>query len=569
MKKLKILNSLLLSLLLSLAMCTSLVYAEEEGSGNGLTKDLVILFTSDVHCGVDQNFGLDGLAQVRKNYEDRGCYTLLVDDGDFIQGEPIGTMTKGEALTGLMNAAGYDIAIPGNHEFDYGMDQFLELTKKADFPYISCNFTKDGELVFDPYVIKEFDGVKFAFVGITTPQTITSSTPAYFQDDQGNFIYGFCQDDTGEMLYAKVQEAVDAARAEGADYVIAMCHLGNEDSASPWRYDQVISNTEGIDVLLDGHSHDTDQVVMKNKAGKDVIRSACGTKMACIGTVTFGMDGSISNKLLTWGMEDSARNIFGYTNDVQTAVDNAKKELDESLKQVVGHSDVDLTIVDPTAKDEAGEPIRIVRNAETNLGDLTADAYRAAGGADIGFANGGGIRASIPAGDITQEALLTVQPYGNMLCVIEVTGQQVLDALEWGARTVPSENGGFLQVSGLTYEIHPDIPDGCTQDENGLWTGHEGEYRVQNVMVGDKPLDLDATYTLASHNYMLKSQGDGYNMFGDAKILQDEFMLDNQALIQYVTDDLGGNIGEEYQDPYGQGRIVAVEEGTETATEAG
>ena len=564
MKRAGKLSVYLLSLILVVFLTAVPVAAAEGESESGLSKDLVILFTSDVHCGVDQNFGLDGLYQVRKYYEDQGCYTLLVDDGDFIQGEPIGTMTKGEAPLELMNAAGYDIAIPGNHEFDYGMDQFLALTEKARFPYISCNFNKDGKLVFDPYVIKDFDGIKFAFVGITTPQTITSSTPAYFQDEAGNFVYDFCQDETGEKLYAKVQEAVDQVRKEGAQYVVAMAHLGNEDTASPWRYDQVISNTTGIDVLLDGHSHDTDQVTMKNKDGKDVIRTACGTKLACIGTVRFGMDGTISSQLLTWGLEGSAKDTFGYSNSVTEEVKKAQEKLDESLKTVVGHTDVNLTIVDPTAVDDAGEPIRIVRNAETNLGDLVADAYRAAGKADIGFANGGGVRANIAAGDITQGDILTVQPFGNMVCVAEMTGQQVLDALEWGARTVPSENGGFLQVSGLTYEIHTDVPDHCTQDENGLWTGHEGEYRVKNVTVGGKALELEKTYTVATHNYMLKQQGDGYNMFGDAKILQDEFMLDNQALINFIADDLGGTVGDAYEKPYGDGRIVAVEDGSQT-----
>lgn len=559
MKRFRKLLTLLCSAAMILALCAVPAAAEDETEGSGLSKDLVILFTSDVHCGIDQNFGLEGLYQIRKNYEAQDKYTLLADDGDFIQGEPIGTMTKGAALIDLMNATGYDVAIPGNHEFDYGMDNFLELTKKADFPYISCNFNKDGELVFDPYVIKEFDGVKIAFVGITTPKTITSSTPAFFQDDQGNFIYGFFQDDTGELLYSKVQESVDAARAEGAKYVIVMGHIGNEDSCSPWRYDQIIENTTGIDAFLDGHSHDTEQVVMKNKDGKDVIRSACGTKMANIGTLTIATDGTISNKLLTWDLDDSAANIFEINNPVSEAVKAAKEELDKSLAEVVGHTDVDLTINDPTAKDAEGNPIRIIRNAETNLGDLMADAYRAAGQSDIAFANGGGIRANIGAGDITRGDILTVQPFGNMACVVEVTGQQVLDALEWGARVVPSENGGFLQVSGLSYEIHPDIPNGCTEDENGMWTGHEGEYRVQNVMVGNEPLDLEKTYTLTSHNYMLKNGGDGYNMFAGINVLQDEFMLDNQVLMNYIADDLGGSIGAEYQDPYGQGRIVAVE----------
>ena len=550
----------ILALVLSALMALSAIPAyAEETEGNGLTQNLVVLFTSDVHCGIDRNFGLAGLYAVRQAYEAAGNYTLLVDDGDFIQGEPVGTMTSGGALLDLMNATGYDIAIPGNHEFDYGMNRFLELADKAEFEYISANFNKDGELIFAPYTIREFDGVKFAFVGVTTPRTLVTSTPKYFQDEKGNFIYGFFQDETGELLYTKVQEAVDAARAEGAEYVIAVTHLGNEDECSPWRYDQLVANTTGIDVVLDGHSHDTDQVVMKNKDGEDVLRSAVGTKMECIGTITFGTDGSISNNLLTWNYDMPATTMFGFTNPVTDAISEATDDLNASLAEVVATSMVDLTIYDPEAVDENGKPIRIVRRAETNLGDLCADAYRAMAGSDIAFVNGGGIRVSIEAGDITRNEILTVHPFGNMMCVIEVTGQQVLDALEWGARVAPSENGGFLQVSGLTYEIHTDIPNNCTQNDEGLWTGHEGEYRVQNVMVGDEPLDLEKTYTLASHDYMLKNQGDGFNMFGGAKLLQDRVKLDNQVLLDYITTVLGGVIGDEYEDPYGQGRIIAVE----------
>ena len=532
----------------------------EEAEAPALQNDLVILFTSDVHCGIERGFGLAGLYQVRKSYENEGKYTLLVDDGDFIQGEPIGTMTKGGTMIDLMNATGYDIAIPGNHEFDYGMDRFLELAGKTQCSYISCNFNHEGELVFEPYVIKEFDGVKFAFVGITTPRTLVSSTPAYFKDEEGNYIYGFFQDETGELLYSKVQEAVDAARAEGADYVIAVAHLGNEAECIPWTYEDIITNTTGIDVILDGHSHDTDQAVVKNKDGKDVIRSACGTKLENIGKVTFKTDGSIKNKLLTWTLDESAPEVFEISNPVTEAVSAATDELNASLAEVVAHTDVDLTIVDPTAVDESNKPIRIIRRAETNLGDLCADAYRILSGADIAFCNGGGIRDNIPAGDITRNNILTVHPYGNLMCVIEVTGQQVLDALEWGARVVPSENGGFLQVSGLSYEIHTYLPNACTQNEEGLWSGHDGEYRVKNVMVGGEPLDLEKTYTLASHNYMLKDNGDGYTMFDGAKILQDEVMLDNQVLLTYITDKLSGVVGEEYENPYGEGRIIAVDE---------
>ena len=557
-----------LVLMLSAVMMLGTVpaYAEETAPG-GLQQDLVVLFTSDVHCGVDQNFGLASIEQIREAYEEAGNYTLLVDDGDFIQGEALGTMTEGESLIDLMNITGYDIAIPGNHEFDFGMDRFLELTQKADFPYISCNFNKEGELVFDPYVIKEFDGVKFAFVGITTPVTLTSSTPRYFQDENGEFIYGFFQDDTGDLLVSKVQEAVDAARAEGAEYVIAMCHLGNEDIVRPYRYDDIITKTNGIDVMLDGHSHDTDQVVVKNKDGEDVIRSACGTKLSCIGCITFSVDGTISNNLLTWELPIDASTVYDIDNTVTDAVEDETEELNEVLSEVIGNTQAELTIYDPSAVDDNGQPIRIVRRTETNLGDLCADAIRSACDTDIAIVNSGGVRSSIPAGEVTREDFLKVMPFNNEICVMELTGQQILDALEWGARIVPEENGGFLQVSGLTYEIHTYIDNPCTQDEDGIYTGIDGEYRVTNVLVGDAPLALEKIYRVAGSNYIFLSQGDGYNMFSDSDLVEEDIVLDNQAVINYVMDDLGGVIGEEYADPYGQGRIVAVEEAPDEAGE--
>ena len=550
----------ILGLVLAMVMLLSLTgmaFAEGEPA---LQQDVVVLFTSDAHCGIDQGFGYAGLAAIRQSLEEAGNHVVLVDNGDSIQGEPIGTMTTGEALIELMNTVGYDIAIPGTHEFDYGMDRFLELTEKANFPYISANFNKEGELVFAPYVIKEFDGVKIAFVGVTTPKTITSSTPKYFQDEEGNFIYGFMQDETGEKLYAAVQSAVDAARGEGAAYVVALGHLGNEEACAPWTYADVIANTTGIDALLDGHSHDTDQVQMENKDGQTVLRSGCGTKLAGIGCLRIGKDGKLSTELFLWNNKTAAPALLGIRNDAYTAVKTAQDALTEKLSEVVAQTAVELTINDPTAKKDDGSPIRIVRSQETNLGDLCADAYRNLSGAQIAFVNGGGIRTSIKQGDITLNDILKVHPFGNAMCVIEASGQQILDALEWGARAVPSESGGFLQVSGLTYEIHTYIESTAKADENTLFAGVEGEYRVKNVMVGGEPLELDKTYTLASHNYMLKNGGDGYSMFGGCKLLQDEVMLDNQVLINYITGSLGGVVGEEYAEPYGEGRIVIVEE---------
>ena len=524
-----------------------------------MKKDLVVLFTSDVHCGIDQGFGYAGLVAIRDNLK-KTNHVLLVDNGDAIQGEPVGTMTTGDAIITLMNSVGYDIAIPGNHEFDYGMDRFLELAKKARFPYISCNFNKEGELVFEPYVIKEFDGVKVAFVGVTTPKTITSSTPKYFQDDDGNYIYGFMQDDTGEGVYNAVQTAVDAAREAGAQYVVALGHVGNEETCAPWTYADIIANTTGIDAFLDGHSHDTDQVTMKNADGVDVVRSACGTKLGGVGWLKIeAATGKLTTGLYTWDNAVSAPELLGIQNNASQAVKAATTALNQKLGQKVAKSAVDLTIYDPEAVDQSGKPIRIVRNAETNLGDLCADAYRDQSGADIAFVNGGGVRTSLKAGDITLGDILKVHPFGNAMCVVEATGQQILDALEFGARNVPGESGGFLQVSGLTYEIHTYIESTATTDSNGMFTGVTGEYRVKNVMVDGKPLELDKVYTLASHNYMLKNGGDGFNMFMDCKLLVDESILDNQVLINYISGSLEGVIGQAYADPDGQGRLGAVE----------
>ena len=548
----------ILSLILALSLLLGCAAFAEEAPQ--LDKDLVILYTSDVHCGIDQGWGYAGLYAVKQSLS-KDNYVLLVDDGDAIQGEPIGTMTTGEAIIDIMNAVGYDLAIPGNHEYDYGMARFLELTEKANFPYLSCNFNKEGELLFAPYAIKEFNGVKIAFVGVTTPTTPRSSTPKYFMNENGEYIYAFMQDATGEALYAAVQKAVDGARAEGANYVIVMAHLGDEEECRPWRYADLIANTTGIDALLDGHSHDTEQVIMKNKDGQDVVRTACGTKLAHIGALTITKDGKISSKLYSWNQDIAAPALLGLDNAAGEAVAAASGVLDEKLKTVVASTTVDLIINDPYTTTADGKPVRIIRNTETNLGDLCADAYLdQSGDADIALVNGGGIRVSINKGDITLNDILKVHPFGNSLTVIEATGQQVLDALEWSVHSMPDQFGGFDHVAGLTFEVDPTIPTPCVQDENGMFVKVDDTVtrRVRNVLVAGEPIDPAKTYKVASHDYQLIDAGDGYTMFKGCTVLQESVKLDNQVLIDYITGTLGGVVGEGYENPYGQGRIVSV-----------
>jgi len=514
-----------------------------------LDKDLAILYTNDVHCAVDNGIGYAGVAALKKQLLAEDCYVALVDVGDAVQGDAIGTLSKGSYIIDIMNEVGYDVATIGNHEFDYGMNRFFELRDMAKFPYVSANFVDlaSGDTVLEPYTMLTFNGVKVAFVGVSTPFTITSSTPAYFQDANGTFIYGFSQANGPEAFYAVVQAAVDSAAAEGADYVIALTHLGIDASNSPYTSSEMIENTTGIDIVIDGHSHSVIECErVKNMNGERVLLTQTGTKLESVGMAYITKDGSVSTGLINDYAEKDA--------DTEAFIAQIQAQFEELLNEVVANSSVDLVIYEP-GTDPA---VRIVRNAETNLGDLCADAYRYISGADVAFVNGGGVRTNIDMGDITYGEIIKVHPFGNMLCMVEASGQEILDALEMGARAVPEENGGFLQVSGLTYEIHTYVPSSVTLDENGLFVSVDGEYRVKNVMIGGEPLDPAKTYTLACHDYLLKNAGDGYTMFQDNNLLLDSIMIDNQVLINYIVDGLGGVVGADYADPHGQGRIIAV-----------
>ena len=522
--------------------------------------DIVILFTSDIHCGLEQGFGVEGLLQIRKTMEKQGISTLLVDNGDAIQGEVIGTLSKGESIVAIMNYLNYDAAIPGNHEFDCGADWFLELSKKANYPYISCNLKKNGELVFPPYLIKEVNGTKIGFVGVTTPRTLTSCNPENFKDSEGNIVYDFCLDQTGEALIAAIQGAVDDARKEGAEYVILMAHIGNSEALAPYNFQTIIENTTGINALLDGHSHDTDQVIMNNKDGEQVPRSGCGTKLQAVGYARIsGKDKTLTAGIYTWNNPVSVPSLLGITNEVSEPLKTVNEKMDQELNVVVGHSDVDLVDSDPNKTDDSGNPLRIIRGRETNLGDLIADAMRVRTKSDICLFNAGGIRASIKAGDITYGKLIAVMPFSNQICVSRLSGQQIIDALEWGTAKLPGSPGAFLQVSGLSYEVHLYIPSSFTVGTDGYSAEVTGEYRVKNVRINGEPIDPKAYYTVSGADFVLRDHGSGFGMMGPEDVVINEIGLDNQFLIDYINEDLNGTVGEEYHNPYGQGRITVYE----------
>ncbi len=543
--------SLILALALIFGSMTLAFAADEKsaaaggvsGNNSGQKSDkIVILYTNDVHCSIDANIGYAGLAAYKNDKLAETDYVTLIDAGDAIQGEAIGTLSKGSYISDIMDFIGYDYAVPGNHEFDYGMDTFLNLAERAGYEYICCNFIdlKTGDTVFAPYAVETYGDTKVAYIGIDTPESFVKSTPTYFQDNNGNYIYDFCNDVSGNKLYDCVQSTIDqVTEKENADYVIAVGHLGIDEQSAPWTSREVIANTDGLDAFIDAHSHSTiASEIVKDKSGETVILTSTGTKLAAIGELVID-SGSITAKLIT-DYEEKDEETEAY-------IENIKTGYKDLLTRVVGKSEVELSI-------NGADGQRAVRSAETNLGDFCADAYRMVLGADIAFVNGGGVRESIPAGDITYGQIIAVHPFGNMACVVEATGQEIADALEMASRSAPSENGGFLQVSGLTYTIDTDIPSSVTIDDKSMFTGVSGARRVKNITVGGEPIDLDKTYTLASHNYMIKSGGDGINMFMDNKLVQDEVMIDNQVLITYMEDYLSGNVGVEYKEP--QGRIT-------------
>ncbi len=537
MKK-RLISALLLLCICLMAAPLSAFATEAEGY-----DDVVIFYTNDVHTYIDGDIRYSDLAAMRALYKN----SLLLDAGDHIQGTAYGSMDKGETIVKLMNAAGYDAATLGNHEFDYGMSGCLNAVKWADHPYLSCNFhhEKDGavgDTVLDAYRVFEVGGIKIAVIGITTPETFTSSTPAYFQDENGNYIYGIAGGEDGSALYSAVQAAIDAASKE-ADILIALGHLGDEASAAPWRSEDVIANTHGLDAFIDGHSHSTvPQKNVADKNGDNVVLTQTGEYFGAVGKMVI-KDGKISTSLLT---KEDLPNIAPDA-EVKAIEDAWISELDGKLGEKIGSTSVKFDNYT-----ENGD--RLVRIQETNSGDLAADSlyylFDSMGmDVDVALMNGGGIRNKTISGDITYKTCKEIHTFGNVACLQKVTGQQILDALEWGARDAGNgECGGFLQVSGLTYKIDTSIPDTTKKDDKGVWTGSPDRYRVHDVMIYDrktdtwKELDKNATYNLAGYNYTLRDLGDGYAMFEGSVNILDYVMEDYMVIANYVKAFENGSI---------------------------
>ena len=548
----------------------------------GEKSEVTILYTNDVHTYIDKQapeLTYAAIAALKQSYQNAGKKVLLVDAGDHVQGTAYGSMDQGASIIELMNAAGYDVATPGNHEFDYGMDRAKELMRDADFPYLSCNWVdlRTNLRVLPEIKVFVRGGVRIAFVGITTPETFTKSTPAYFMNKaQTKYIYDILGGEDGQKLYSAVQKAVDKAKCL-ADVVIGLGHLGVDPSSSPWTSEEVIAHTTGFDAFIDGHSH----TVMENKqvadaSGRMVTLTQTGSYFANVGEMTIAPDGTISTRLVsTYDQED-----------VAVAAEQAAwvNTVDDMLGEKIAVADTKFYITDPaTGK-------RRIRSGETNLGDFVADGIYTYFNeveqlhCDIAIMNGGGIRSDEDAGYWTFKTCKQVSPFGNVACLMSVTGKQIQDALEFAARFAGAEgkeNGGFLQVAGATYEIHTDIPNTVQTDDKNVWIGSAtGTPRVQNVKIYDRangtyvPLDESKTYALAGMNYTLRNLGDGFAMFDGAELIKDYVSEDYLVMSTYAMT-FGGVDAEglphlssansvlaeypgyllDYENPYGAGRI--------------
>ena len=549
----------------------------------GDKSDVTILYTNDVHTYIDKQspkLTYAAIADLKQSYQNAGKDVLLVDAGDHVQGTAYGSMDEGASIIKLMNAAGYDVATPGNHEFDYGMDRAKAIMKEADFPYLSCNWVDLRTTLRVLPSVKVFvrGGRRIAFVGVTTPETFTKSTPAYFMDKaQRKYIYDIQGGEDGKKLYDAVQKAIDKAKLL-ADVVIGLGHLGVDPSSSPWTSEEVIAHTSGFDAFIDGHSH----TVMENKqvqdaSGKAVTLTQTGSYFANVGEMTIAADGTITTKLIPTHEGMDAGIAAMQTSWVNT--------VDDMLGEKIAVGDSDFYVSDPaTGK-------RRIRSVETNLGDFVADGIYTYFNeveklhCDVAIMNGGGIRADVPAGDWTFKTCKQISPFGNVACLMSVTGKQIQDALEFAARFAGEdgkENGGFLQVAGATYEIHTDIPNTVQTDEKNVWIGSAtGTPRVQNVKIYDKasgsylPLDPGATYALAGMNYTLRNLGDGFAMFDGAELIKDYVSEDYLVMSTYAMIFDGADAAGlphlasansplaaypgyllNYEQPYGAGRIT-------------
>ena len=524
----------LLALSLIFTSCTGLKTNDQD-------QEIVILFTNDVHCGVDDNIGYAKVAAYKKQLLEQNPYVTLVDNGDAVQGDTIGAISKGEDIISIMNMVGYDVAGLGNHEFDYGMKQFHKFTTHLNCGYVCANFRnlETGKLMCPPYKIIKYGNKKVAYVGVDTPETLTLVSYATFRDKSGKQIYSFGWDEHRETMYQDVQEAIDQARKKGADYVILLAHLGEKALKDEWRSMDLIANIEGADLLIDGHTHSViPGIKAKDKTGKEITIVQTGTKLTHLGKATILPTGEITVELLdSLNLEPDAK--------VTNLIADIRKQHEAKFATPLGTTDFPLP-----AKNKDGS--WIVRAHESNLANLVTDAFRTTFNADIGLINGGGLRNDIAAGTVTYGDVFSVLPFGNPVCVAKVKGKTIVDELEFGVRELPNNSGEILHVSGMTFTVDSSIPSSAQIDGNNIFSGVTGTYRISDVKVNGVPIDPDKEYLVAGLDFFMKNEGGGH-VFNGAQFLPVESEIDCDILAAYIQK--LGKLPDEYKDPKGQGRM--------------
>lgn len=510
----------------------------------------VILHTNDVHVGYQDRIGYDGLALYKKELEAQHDHVFLIDAGDAIQGAALGAISKGAEIIRMMNQLGYDLAIPGNHEFDFGFEVLDDCAEQLSCGYTCANFcVTGGEPVFTPWRILEAGDLKLGFVGVVTPDTFTRSPIKDILNEVGEPMYDFLADKTGDRLSEALQRNIDDAREHGADYVILVAHLGmNSADGSIFNSEAIVKKLTGIDAVIDGHTHEVYNTQIPDKQGRMIPIAQTGTKLPVIGQLTIYKDGRVEEKLVDLVPSSSEFPVE------LTLRRNTERAVDPEVKAFL---DGITASYEPVMERKIGElPVDLSGgncDGELGLGNLVADAYRAAARTQAALVGEGSIRTGLSAGEVTYQDILNILPYFNNLIVARVKGQTLLDALEFGVSLLPYASGGFPQVSGISFSVNSQIESSVKRNDNKQFLSVEGERRVSDVKIGGEDLDPEALYTLAMVDYLFTG-GDGYTMFEDTEIILDTMLTDNEAIIKYIEEDLEGVIPSYYQNP--QGRIL-------------
>jgi len=460
----------------------------------------------------------------------------------------------------MMNRLGYDLAVTGNHEYDFGLEVLDDCAEALDCGYTCANFcTSDGEPVFAPWRMLDAGELKIAFVGVATPDIFTKTPIKDIIDDTGMPMYDFLADESGDKLVAALQGYIDEARAQGADYVILVSHLGNsEEQQEEFRCSTVVGKLTGIDMVIDGHSHERFSRTLTDKAGRSIPIAQTGAYLNGIGQVTIYKDGRIEETLVdTVPQPEDLPFETVIRKGTERFVDPEMKQfLDDivasyapMMDRKIGEAPCTFLLADADAGTDSGA-------MENGLCDLVADAYRAVGKSQIGFLNNSSVRNALPAGTVTYNNVLNMLPYSNDIVTVKLSGQTLLDALEFGVSLLPEISTRFPQVSGISFRVDTGIESSVRVNEKNQFVSVDGPRRVSDVTVDGMPLDPDAEYTLSASSFVIEG-GDGYTMFEDAELLSRTMLVDNEAVMQYIEEDLGGVIPENYQ--YPQGRIIMAE----------